>query len=79
MSGSQGRRGTRHKQSPRTAWRETTVHIHPENDMSRQHFDLIAIGGGSGGLAVAGMAASLAHAVDNAADFGIPARRGRTD
>ena len=76
------------------------------------HFDLIAIGGGSGGLAVAEKAAqhgrrvaviedrklggtcvnngcvpkkvmwyaaSLAHAVDDANDFGIPARRGPTD
>ncbi len=75
-------------------------------------FDLIAIGGGSGGLAVAEeaarfgkrvalveaaeiggtcvnagcvpkkimwYAAHLAHAVDDAADFGIPAQRGRTD
>ncbi|MGB5200472.1 MAG: glutathione-disulfide reductase [Sedimenticolaceae bacterium] len=76
------------------------------------HFDLIAIGGGSGGLAVAEMAAqygkrvaiveshklggtcvnngcvpkkimwyaaNLAHAVDDAADFGISATRGTTD
>ncbi len=76
------------------------------------HFDLIAIGGGSGGLAVAEKAAqhgqrvaviegnklggtcvnngcvpkkvmwyaaNLAHAVDDANDFGIPARRGATD
>ena len=76
------------------------------------HFDLIAIGGGSGGLAVAEKAAqygrkaavieaskiggtcvnngcvpkkvmwyaaNLAHAVDDAADFGIPAQRGVTD
>jgi len=76
------------------------------------HFDLIAIGGGSGGLAVAEKAAqlgrkvavieaskiggtcvnngcvpkkvmwyaaNLAHAVDDAADFGIPAQRGATD
>ena len=76
------------------------------------HFDLIAIGGGSGGLAVAEKAAqygrrvaviesgrmggtcvnngcvpkkvmwyaaNLAHAVDDANDFGIPAQRGRTD
>jgi glutathione reductase (NADPH) len=75
-------------------------------------FDLIAIGGGSGGLAVAEKAAqygrrvavietgrlggtcvnngcvpkkvmwyaaNLAHAVDDANDFGIPARRGATD
>ena len=75
-------------------------------------FDLIAIGGGSGGLAVAEKAAGLgkrvalveageiggtcvnagcvpkkimwyaahlAHAVDDAAGFGIPAERGRTD
>jgi len=80
--------------------------------MSIQHFDLIAIGGGSGGLAVAERAAglgrqvaiiesrrlggtcvnngcvpkkvmwyaaSLAHAVDAAVDFGIPARRGKTN
>ncbi len=80
--------------------------------MGMRHFDLIAIGGGSGGLAVAERAASLgrrvaiiesrqlggtcvnngcvpkkvmwyaaslAHAVDAAADFGIPAVRGRTD
>jgi len=80
--------------------------------MNNQHFDLIAIGGGSGGLAVAEKAAglgrrvaiiesrrlggtcvnngcvpkkvmwyaaSLAHAVDAATDFGIPARRGKTD
>ncbi len=77
-----------------------------------KHFDLIAIGGGSGGLAVAEAAAQygkkvaiveageiggtcvnngcvpkkvmwyaadLAHAVDDAAGFGVPARRGRTD
>ena len=76
------------------------------------HYDLIAIGGGSGGLAVAEKAAQygrrvavieshkmggtcvnngcvpkklmwyaaqLAHAVDDASDFGIPARRGATD
>jgi len=76
------------------------------------HFDLIAIGGGSGGLAVAETAAQLgrrvalvesgtiggtcvnngcvpkkvmwyaaqlAHAVDDANGFGIPARRGETD
>lgn len=80
--------------------------------MSKQHFDLIAIGGGSGGLAVAEKAAkygkkvaivetkkiggtcvnngcvpkkvmwyaaNLAHAVDDANGFGIPAERGRTD
>jgi len=79
--------------------------------MSRE-FDLIAIGGGSGGLAVAEKAAGfgkrvalieaaqiggtcvnsgcvpkkimwyaahLAHAVDDATDFGIPAERDRTD
>jgi glutathione-disulfide reductase len=77
-----------------------------------KHYDLIAIGGGSGGLAVAEQAAklgrrvaivesnrlggtcvnngcvpkkvmwyaaSLAQAVDDAAGFGIPARRGVTD
>jgi glutathione-disulfide reductase len=77
-----------------------------------RHFDLIAIGGGSGGLAVAEraakygrrvavvepakmggtcvnngcvpkkvmwVAANLAHAVDDANDFGIPAQRGTTD
>lgn len=76
------------------------------------HFDLIAIGGGSGGLAVAEKAAqygkrvavieagklggtcvnngcvpkkvmwyaaNLAHAVDDANGFGVPARRGVTD
>jgi len=80
--------------------------------MHKQHYDLIAIGGGSGGLAVAEQAArlgrkvavieahriggtcvnngcvpkkvmwyaaQLAHAVDSASDFGVPARRGRTD
>ncbi|MGD8311858.1 MAG: glutathione-disulfide reductase [Gammaproteobacteria bacterium] len=80
--------------------------------MHKRHYDLIAIGGGSGGLAVAERAAahgrrvavieavrmggtcvhngcvpkkvmwyaaSLAHAVDDAAGFGVPARRGRTD
>ena len=80
--------------------------------MSKQHFDLIAIGGGSGGLAVAEKAAQygkkvaivetkkvggtcvnngcvpkkvmwyaadLAHAVDDASAFGIPASRGTTD
>jgi len=80
--------------------------------MKQQHYDLIAIGGGSGGLAVAEQAAmlgrrvaiveskrlggtcvnngcvpkkvmwyaaSLAHAVDDASGFGIPARRGVTD
>ncbi len=78
----------------------------------KKHFDLIAIGGGSGGLAVAETAAALgkrvaiveagelggtcvnngcvpkkvmwyaaqiAHAVDDAPAFGIPARRARTD
>jgi glutathione reductase (NADPH) len=77
-----------------------------------RHFDLIAIGGGSGGLAVAERAAQygkkvavaeaariggtcvnngcvpkkvmwyaaqLAHAVDDANRFGIPAQRGKTD
>ena len=77
-----------------------------------KHFDLLVIGGGSGGLAVAekaaqfgksvGMveagrlggtcvnngcvpkkvmwyAANLAHAVDGASDFGVPAQRGATD
>ena len=77
-----------------------------------RHFDLIAIGGGSGGLAVAERAAAygrrvavveparmggtcvnngcvpkkvmwyaanLAHAVDDAPAFGIPAQRGATD
>ncbi len=77
-----------------------------------QHYDLIVIGGGSGGLAVAEKAAqygrkvaiiesrrlggtcvnngcvpkkvmwyaaNLAHAVDDADSFGIPARRGRTE
>jgi glutathione-disulfide reductase len=80
--------------------------------MNRQHYDLIAIGGGSGGLAVAEKAAqfgkkvavieaskmggtcvnngcvpkkvmwyaaNLAHAVDDANSFGIPAQRGQTD
>jgi glutathione reductase (NADPH) len=80
--------------------------------MNKQHYDLITIGGGSGGLAVAEQAArygkkvaiieahrlggtcvnngcvpkkvmwyaaNLAHAVDDAADFGVPARRDRTD
>jgi len=80
--------------------------------MNKQHYDLIAIGGGSGGLAVAEKAAgfgkkvavieakrmggtcvnngcvpkkvmwyaaNLAHAVDDAAGFGIPAERGQTD
>lgn len=80
--------------------------------MNRQTYDLITIGGGSGGLAVAERAAQLgkrvalieghrlggtcvnngcvpkkvmwyaaqlAHAVDDADDFGIPARRGVTD
>lgn len=80
--------------------------------MNKQHYDLIAIGGGSGGLAVAEQAArfgrkvaviearrmggtcvnngcvpkkvmwyaaSLAHAVDDASHYGIPATRGRTD
>ncbi len=83
-----------------------------ETDMNTQHYDLITIGGGSGGLAVAEKAASfgkkvaiiegskmggtcvnngcvpkkvmwyaanLAHAVDDANDFGIPAKRGKTD
>lgn len=77
-----------------------------------KHYDLIAIGGGSGGLAVAEQAAkygrrvaiveadriggtcvnagcvpkkvmwyaaNLAHAVDDAAGFGVPAQRGATD
>lgn len=80
--------------------------------MNTTHYDLIAIGGGSGGLAVAERAAqlgrkvaiieshrlggtcvnkgcvpkkvmwyaaNLAHAVDDANDFGIPAERGKTD
>jgi glutathione-disulfide reductase len=80
--------------------------------MNKQHYDLIAIGGGSGGLAVAEKAAlfgkkvavieayrmggtcvnngcvpkkvmwyaaNLAHAVDDASGFGIPAQRGRTN
>ena len=80
--------------------------------MNRQHYDLIVIGGGSGGLAVAETAArlgrsvaiiegskiggtcvnngcvpkkvmwyaaSLAHAVDDASSFGIPAQRAATD
>jgi len=80
--------------------------------MNQQHFDLIAIGAGSGGLAVAEQAAAygkkvalieadrlggtcvnngcvpkkimwyaahLAHAVDDANDFGIPAKRDSTD
>ncbi len=80
--------------------------------MNKQHYDMIAIGAGSGGLAVAEQAArlgkkvaviesgriggtcvnngcvpkklmwyaaNLAHAVDNAADFGINAIRGATD
>jgi len=80
--------------------------------MNKQHYDLIVIGGGSGGLAVAEKAAqfgkkvaviegyrmggtcvnngcvpkkvmwyaaNLAHAVDDANDFGIPAERGKTD
>ena len=80
--------------------------------MNKQHYDLIAIGGGSGGLAVAEKAtlfgkkvaiiesrrmggtcvnngcvpkkimwyaANLAHAVDDANDFGIPAQRGKTN
>jgi glutathione-disulfide reductase len=83
-----------------------------EKDMNTQHYDLISIGGGSGGLAVAERAAmlgartaiidprrlggtcvnngcvpkkvmwyaaELAHAVDEARGFGIPARRDRTD
>ena len=80
--------------------------------MNRQHYDMITIGGGIGGLAVAikaaamgrkaaiiaanriggtcvnngcvpkkvmWYAANLAHAVDDATGFGIPAKRGRTD
>jgi glutathione-disulfide reductase len=80
--------------------------------MNKQHYDLITIGGGSGGLAVAETAAqlgkkvavveaykmggtcvnngcvpkkvmwyaaNLAHAVDDASAFGIPAKRGKTD
>jgi len=80
--------------------------------MNKQHYDLIAIGGGSGGLAVAEKAAQLgkkvavieagnmggtcvnngcvpkkvmwyaaqlAHAVEDANDFGIPAQRQATD
>lgn len=79
--------------------------------MNKQHYDMIAIGGGSGGLAVAEKAAlfgkkvavieayrmggtcvnngcvpkkvmwyaaNLAHAVDDAPAFGIPATRGQT-
>ena len=95
-----------------TALRNDNLNSDWKKDMNMQHFDLIAIGGGSGGLAVAEKAASfgkkvavveaqrlggtcvnngcvpkkvmwhaanLAHAVDDAADFGIPARRGKTD
>ena len=80
--------------------------------MNEQHYDLIAIGAGSGGLAVAEQAAGygkkvavidggniggtcvnngcvpkkvmwyaaqLAHAVDDAGSFGIPATRADTD
>ena len=80
--------------------------------MQKQHYDLIAIGGGRGGLAVAKQAAAygkmvaiieasrlggtcvnngcvpkkamwyaadIAHAVDDAGAFGIPAQRGKTD
>ena len=80
--------------------------------MNKQHYDLVVIGGGSGGLAVAEKAAAygkkvalieshrlggtcvnngcvpkkvmwyaahLAHAVDDAPDFGVPAQRDRTD
>ncbi len=80
--------------------------------MNRQYYELIVIGGGSGGLAVAEKAAqlgrsvamiegnkiggtcvnngcvpkkvmwyaaNLAHAVDDASSFGIPAQRGATD
>jgi glutathione reductase (NADPH) len=80
--------------------------------MNKQHFDLIVIGGGSGGLAVAEKAsalgkrvaiieshriggtcvnngcvpkkvmwyaAHLAHAVDDASGFGVPASRGKTN
>lgn len=80
--------------------------------MQQQHFDLIAIGGGSGGMAVARKAAefgkrvaivessrlggtcvnngcvskkvmwyaaNLAHSIDSANDFGIPAHRGKTN
>ena len=80
--------------------------------MKKQHYDIIAIGGGSGGLAVAEKAAQfgkkaaviegskmggtcvnngcvpkkimwyaahLAHAVDDAQGFGIPAKREQTD
>lgn len=80
--------------------------------MQQQNYDLIVIGGGSGGLAVAEKAAqfgktvavieghkmggtcvnngcvpkkimwyaaNLAHAVDDANDFGVPAERGKTD
>jgi glutathione reductase (NADPH) len=83
-----------------------------EQVMKKQHYDLITIGGGSGGLAVAEKAAgfgksvavieaneiggtcvnngcvpkkvmwyaaSLAHAVDDANAYGIPAKRGTTD
>lgn len=80
--------------------------------MNKQHYDVIAIGGGSGGLAVAEKAAlfgkkvavieshrmggtcvnngcvpkkvmwyaaNLAHAVDDASDFGVPASRDKTN
>lgn len=80
--------------------------------MNTQHYDVIAIGGGSGGLAVAEKAAlfgkkvavieshrmggtcvnngcvpkkvmwyaaNLAHAVDDASDFGVPASRDKTN
>jgi glutathione reductase (NADPH) len=92
--------------------RRTQATFFDEEQTLDKHFDLIAIGGGSGGLAVAEKAAEygkrvavveaarmggtcvnngcvpkkvmwyaakLAHAVDDAAAFGIPARRGETD
>jgi glutathione reductase (NADPH) len=89
-----------------------TISGKKDTNMNKQHYDLIAIGGGSGGLAVAEKAAlfgkkvavveahrmggtcvnngcvpkkvmwyaaHLAHAVDDADGFGIPAQRGETD
>jgi glutathione-disulfide reductase len=97
----------------RTRYGQATIHSrYQEQNMQTQHYDLIAIGGGSGGLAVAEQAAQfgrtvalvestrlggtcvnngcvpkkimwyaahLAHAVNDAGRFGVPAQRGTTD
>ena len=109
---STGRAGNLSPPGPAGRWEQGRVGKHRKHKTMNTHFDLIAIGGGSGGLAVAEKAAqygrrvavvepakmggtcvntgcvpkkvmwyaaNLAHAVDAANDFGIPAQRGVTD